>query len=143
MPLFTTKQQFGWSMYDWANSAFATTVMAAFFPAFFKEYWAKDLAVTESTAILGAANSIAGLMVALMAPVLGAIADCCSGRKRFLIFFAYLGVLSTAVLFAIQQGHWLLAAIIYVLGSVGFSGANAFYDSLLPLVAPQDKFDFI
>jgi UMF1 family MFS transporter len=143
MPLFTTKQQFGWSMYDWANSAFATTVMAAFFPAFFKEYWAKDLSATESTAILGAANSIAGLMVAFMAPVLGAIADCCSGRKRFLIFFAYLGVLSTAALFAIQQGHWLLAAGIYVFGSVGFSGANAFYDSLLPLVAPADRVDFV
>ncbi len=143
MPLFTSRQQFGWSMYDWANSAFATTVMAAFFPAFFKEYWAGDLEATESTAVLGVANSISGLLVALMAPVLGAIADCMSGKKKFLTFFAYLGVLSTAALLAVQQGNWILAAAIYVLGSVGFSGANVFYDSLITLVAPKDKIDFV
>ena len=59
-------------MYDWANSAFATTVMAAFFPAFFKDYWSQGASVTESTAVLGAANSLAGLLVAVMAPILGA-----------------------------------------------------------------------
>ena len=83
-------------MYDWANSAFATTVMAGFFPIFFKQYWSYGADVNVSTAQLGFGNSIASLLVALMAPILGAIADKGSAKKKFLIFFAYLGVLMTA-----------------------------------------------
>ena len=90
------KLVWGWAMYDWANSAFATTVMAGFFPIFFKQYWSIGTDVNQSTAMLGFGNSIASLLVALMAPVLGAIADRGSLKKKFLIFFAYLGVLMTA-----------------------------------------------
>ncbi|MFQ5709652.1 MAG: MFS transporter [bacterium] len=143
MLFFRSKKEFGWAMYDWANSAFATTVMAAFFPAFFKDYWSQGADVTQSTAILGAANSLAGLLVALMAPILGAIADCGSYKKRFLIFFAYLGVLSTAALFMIHSGEWLLAALTYVLGTIGFSGSIVFYDSLLPAIAGEKKIDYV
>ncbi|MFQ5823461.1 MAG: MFS transporter [bacterium] len=143
MLFFKNKQEFGWSMYDWANSAFATTVMAVFFPAFFKDYWSQGADVTESTAILGAANSLAGLMVALMAPILGAIADCGSYKKKFLIFFAYLGVLSTATLFLVHEGEWLLAALTYVLGTIGFSGSIIFYDSILPSIADEKKIDYV
>ena len=84
----STKPIISWSMYDWANSAFATTVMAGFFPIFFKQYWSAGVEVTESTFYLGLANSIAGLIIVLLAPILGAIADRASHRKRFLIFFA-------------------------------------------------------
>ena len=73
-------------MYDWANSAFATTVMAGFFPIFFKQYWSYGADVNVSTAQLGFGNSIASLLVAMMAPILGAIADKGSAKKKFLVF---------------------------------------------------------
>lgn len=130
-------------MYDWANSAFVTTVMAGFFPVFFKKYWSYGTDVNTSTALLGFGNSIASLIVALLAPVLGAIADKGSFRKRFLIFFAYLGVLMTACLYPIQQGQWAWAIFVYAMGIIGFSGANVFYDSLLPTVAGEDKIDYV
>ena len=130
-------------MYDWANSAFATTVMAGFFPIFFKQYWSHGADVNASTAQLGFGNSIASLMVALMAPILGAIADKGSTKKKFLIIFAYLGVLMTAALFLVQKGQWVWAIFIYAMGIIGFSGANIFYDSLLPSVADEKKIDYV
>lgn len=143
MALIKNKAVFGWTMYDWANSAFATTVMAGFFPVFFKSYWSAGADVNQSTALLGLANSVASLVVALLAPILGAIADQSTGKKRFLIFFAYLGALMTGCLFMVKFGQWLLALILYVLGTVGFSGANIFYDSLLPDVANEKKIDYV
>ena len=137
------KTIWGWVMYDWANSAFATTVMAGFFPIFFKQYWSYGADVNMSTAQLGFGNSIASLFVALMAPVLGAIADKGNAKKKLLIFFAYLGVLMTASLFFIEKGEWVWAIFIYTMGIIGFSGANIFYDSLLPSVAGEDNIDYI
>ena len=116
--------------------------MAGFFPIFFKKYWSYGTDVNMSTAQLGFGNSIASLIVALMAPVLGAIADRGSARKKFLIFFAYLGVLMTASLFLVGKGQWVWAIFVYTMGIVGFSGANVFYDSLLPAVAGEDKIDY-
>ncbi len=133
----------GWAMYDWANSAFATTVMAGFFPIFFKQYWSAGTDVNVSTAQLGLANSLASLFVALMAPIVGSIADHASNRKKFMVFFAYLGVLMTAALFLVHKGQWQLAAITYAIGVIGFSGANTFYDSLLPDVARKEKIDYV
>ncbi|MBC8247983.1 MAG: MFS transporter, partial [Deltaproteobacteria bacterium] len=137
------KAVWGWAMYDWANSAFATTVMAVFFPIFFKQFWSAGTDANMSTAQLGLGNSLASLLVALMAPILGAIADKGSLKKKFLIFFAYLGVLSTLALFMVQKGEWAWAIFIYIMGTIGFSGANIFYDSLLPSVAEEDKIDYI
>jgi UMF1 family MFS transporter len=137
------KAIWGWAIYDWANSAFATTVMAGFFPLFFKQYWSYGADVTVSTAKLGFGNAIASFLVALMAPVLGAIADRGAARKKFLLFFAYLGVLMTAALFLAQKGQWALAIFFYAMGIVGFSGANVFYDSLLPVVADEENIDYV
>ena len=137
------KAVWGWALYDWANSAFATTVMAGFFPLFFKQYWSYGADVNVSTAQLGFGNSIASLIVALLAPILGAIADKGSVKKKFLVFFAYLGVLMTAALFLVQKGQWAWAIFIYVMGIIGFSGANVFYDALLPSVADEKKIDFV
>ncbi len=126
---------FSWAMYDWANSAFATTVMAGFFPVFFNEYWSAGADTTVTTARLGLANSFAGIAVALLAPVLGAIADCGSARKKFLVFFAFMGALMTASLWMVSRGDWKAAILVFVLASIGFSGSIVFNDSLLVSVA--------
>ena len=135
------KAVWGWAIYDWANSAFATTVMAGFFPIFFKEFWSLGANVNVSTARLGAGNAVAGLLVALAAPVLGAVADRAGIRKRLLLLFAYLGVLMSGALFFIGSGNWVWAILVYVLGIAGFSGANIFYDALLPTVAGPTRLD--
>ena len=137
------KAMWGWALYDWANSAFATTVMAGFFPLFFKQYWSAGADLNLSTARLGLVNSLASLVVALMAPVLGAVADRGGARKRFLLLFAYLGVLMTACLFWVERGQWQWAAFFYLMGNIGFAGANSFYDSLLPTVAGEKRVDFV
>jgi UMF1 family MFS transporter len=135
------RQKWGWAMYDWANSAFATTVMAGFFPVFFKEYWNSGVDAATSTFRLGVANSLASLIIVLLAPLLGAVADCMSRRKALLFSFAFLGVLMTAGLYLIGEGDWFLAAFLYVLALIGFSGSNVFYDSLLPFVSRKDQID--
>ena len=137
------KTIWGWALYDWANSAFATTVVAGFFPFFFKQYWSYGADVNVSTAQLGFGNSIASLIVALMAPVMGAIADKGSAKKKFLVFFAYLGVLMTAALFLVQKGQWVWAIFIYAMGIIGWSGANVFYDALLPAIVGEEKIDYV
>ena len=118
------KAIFGWALYDWANSAFATTVMAGFFPLFFKNYWSAGADTAVSTARLGLANSIAGIVLALMAPLLGAIADRGSARKRFLVSFSYLGVVMTVLLCLVSRGNWPLAGLLYILSVIGFSGRS-------------------
>jgi len=137
------KAVYGWALYDWANSAFATTVMAGFFPIFFKNYWSYGVDANLSTAQLGLANSLGGLIVALMAPILGAIADRGGVRKKFLIFFAYMGALMTAALFMVEKGQWEMAVFVYAMGVVGFSGANIFYDSLLSDVSTEQNSDYV
>jgi UMF1 family MFS transporter len=137
------KAVWGWVMYDWANSAFATTVMAGFFPIFYKQFWSYGVDVNMSTAQLGFGNSVGSLFVALMAPILGAIADKGSVKKKFLLLFAYLGVLMTAGLFLIQKGQWGMAIFVYVMGLIGFSGANIFYDAILPGITGADKIDYV
>ncbi len=137
------KAVWGWAFYDWANSAFATTVIAGFFPVFFKQYWSHGADANLSTAQLGFGNAAAGLVMALLAPLLGAVADGTSTRKRFLIVFAYLGALSTAGLFLVGQGNWALAIFIFAMGNIGFSGANVFYDALLTRVAPPERIDAV
>jgi len=134
-------RRWGWAMYDWANSAFATTVMAGFFPVFFKHYWNADVAVTESTFRLGLANSMASLLIVLTAPLLGAIGDYLGRRKRMLMGFAFLGLLMTGGLYLVGEGEWQLATTVYVLAVFGFSGSNIFYDSLLPFVSSRDDLD--
>lgn len=141
--LDSRKSIWSWSMYDWANSAFATTVMAGFFPLFFKAYWANPDNPSESTFYLGMANSIASIIVAALAPFLGAIADRGTAKKKFLFTFAFLGVVMTGGLWMVAQGYWQMAVLLYVLAVVGFSGSNVFYDSLLPGIASEKKVDYV
>lgn len=137
------KSIWSWAMYDWANSAFATTVMAGFFPIFFGAYWSSGVSGVDTTARLGFANSIASLVVALIAPFLGAIADKASSKKKFLFTFAFIGIIMTGGLFMVHQGDWQIAAFMYVVATIGFSGGNIFYDSLLPSIASEKKVDSV
>lgn len=137
----TRRRVLSWAFYDWANSAFATVVMAGFFPVFFKQYWAADLSATDSTFWLGLANSIASLLIVVSAPLLGAIADQAAAKKRFLIGFTILGVISCSALFWLAQGQWGLALVVFLLGILGFSGSNIFYDALLLVVAPPGSYE--
>ncbi len=137
------KTVFSWALYDWANSAFATTVMAGFFPLFFEAYWSVNVDTTTTTYYLGLGNSIASIIVAAMAPFLGAIADKMSGKKKLLSFFAFLGIIMTGGLWLISAGKWQMAITFYILGTVGFSGGNIFYDSLLTGVASDEKVDYV
>jgi UMF1 family MFS transporter len=137
------KKVWAWSMYDWANSAFSTTVMAGFFPIFFEKYWSNPDDVIQSTYQLGWANSLASIVIAALAPFLGAIADRGSAKKKFLIFFCYMGMVMTGGLYMVGQGQWQMAVMVYIAASVGFMGANIFYDSLLPSVAPKEKMNYV
>ncbi len=137
------RQILAWSLYDWGNSAFATTVMAGFFPLFFKQYWSAGVERAESTFYLGLANSIASLVIVLLAPILGAIADNSSRRKRFLIFFAFLGVCMTALLPLVAQGQWQWAVLFYIMATLGFSGSVTFYDSLIVFVTEPSHYDMV
>jgi len=134
---------YAWAFYDWANSAYVTTVIAGFFPVFFKEYFSANVDVTVSTAQLGFANSVSSLIIVLIAPLLGAIADVGGLKKRFLFLFAYLGILMSMALSFVGEGAWEAAVFVYVLGNIGFMGSNIFYDSLLPTVAKEKEVDFV
>ena len=132
-----------WALYDWANSAFATTIIAGFFPIFFKQYLSAGVDTAVSTARLGLANSISAIVIALSAPFLGAIADRGTSRKRFLMFFAIMGITATSAMSLASQGSWVIAVWLYLFASIGFSGGNVFYDSLLPGVAPENREHFV
>ncbi len=138
-----TRAQWSWALYDWANSAFATTVMAGFFPVFFKSYWAAGMPATESTVRLGTANALASLLVVLLAPILGVLADHSGHKKRLLLMLAMLGALMTGGLFLVGEGQWPLAALLYVLGVIGFAGGNVAYDAMLLDVAERNRFERI
>lgn len=140
---YDKKKVISWSFYDWANSAFATTVIAGFFPVFFKQYWSPGTEVTLSTFRLGAANSCASLIIVALAPLLGAIADRGGAKKKFLLFFAMMGIIMTGALYFVAKGDWVLAVLLYALGIIGFSGGNIFYDSLLINVSTPRNVDFV
>ncbi len=117
--------------------------MAGFFPIFFSQYWSDPSNLSISTFYLGLGNSLASIVVALLAPFLGAIADRGSYKKRFLIFFAFLGIVMTVGLGFVAQGMWPIALLVYIFATIGFSGANTFYDSLLPSVSNEQTVDYV
>lgn len=127
-----------WTMYDWANSAFATTIMGAILPTYFATYIAQGASVP----IWGNAVAIGSLIAALLSPILGGIADFKASKKLFLGLFAALGVVSTFLLFFITSPEQqTLCIVLYILGTIGFAGSLVFYDSLLPHVAKPEDMD--
>jgi len=132
-----------WAMYDWANSAFATTIMAAVLPIYYRAIAEPTLTGNQITSYWAYTNSIALLLIAIISPILGAMADFKGAKKRYLTIFALFGIVATAFMFFLTTGDWLLASSLFILGNIGFAGANVFYDSLLPHIAKKDDIDQI
>ena len=136
------RMQWSWAVYDWANSAFATTVLVGLFPVLFNQYYAAGVDPAMSTFYLGVfGNSVAAAIVMLLAPVLGVVADRRGLKKTFLFCFTALGICSTAGLFLVGQGNWGAAIALFSLAAIGFFGGLGFYDSLLVGVAASGERD--
>ena len=136
------RRVWAWTMYDWANSAFATTILAAVLPIYFSQVAGANLpSATVATSYWSFGLSLSLLFIAILSPILGTISDIQRGKKRFLAIFAGIGILATAMLVLVSTGDWVLASIFGILGRIGFSGANTFYDALLPHVAREDDRD--
>ncbi|MFC4102974.1 MFS transporter [Paenibacillus xanthanilyticus] len=129
-----------WLMYDWANSAFATTMLAAVMPIYYKSVAGKGLEGNMAENYWGYTQSVGMLLVAVLSPVLGAIADASGSKVKFLAVFAFMGALASSGMALAGEGAWLLASILVILGTLGFSGGNTFYDGLLTDIArPEER----
>lgn len=141
MSIKLNKTTFSWALYDWANSAYATVILAGFFPLFFKEYWSDATNVSTSTFQLGLTNGIASTVIVILAPVLGAIADAGNHKKRLLLIFAALGILMTAGLYFVAQHETYIALTLFSLSAIGFSGSIIFYDALIVGICEEKEYD--
>lgn len=128
---FLNRQAVAWALYDWGNSAFALSVLAVLFPVFLGSYWSMGDPGPAVTSRLTWATAVGSVIVSLMAPVLGAIADSGGYRKRFLLVLTLLGAISTAALSLVGVGGWLWALALFVMASIGYYSAAVFYDSLI------------
>lgn len=135
------REAWAWASYDFANSVFATTVVAGFFPVFLDRYWRGGLNHEQTFALLAWANGGVAALVALCAPALGAVADHAARRKRFLAGFLLFGVGGTAGLAVPGSGALTAALVLFALASIGYAGGNVFYDGLLPHVAARERLD--
>lgn len=133
-----------WTLYDWANSAFATTVLAAVLPIYYSQVAGADLpSEATATSYWSLTLSIALLIAAVLSPILGTVSDIMRGKKRFLAIFTGIGAVGTAALVFVGTGDWMLASIIMIVARVGFTGAYTFYDALLPHVAREEDRDIV
>jgi len=136
-----TKSVLTWALYDWANSAFALSVLAVLFPLVLGNYWGDS--GSAATIRLGGITFFASLIVFLLSPVLGTIADTGGYRKRFLVFFAIVGALATAGLGLVEKGEWPAALALYLVASLGYYSSIVFYDSLLIDVTEPRNYSFV
>jgi MFS transporter, UMF1 family len=136
-----TPEQRAWAWYDWANSVYFTTVITAVFPIFYATYAAKGLEPAQATARFGMITTVSVLVVALISPVLGALADYTGIKKQLLGIFMGIGVTSCALMVLIGEGDIMLASALFFVGNIGVSGSTVFYDSLLPHVATPAETD--
>ena len=137
-----SKKYYSWVLYDWANSAYATIVLAGFFPIIFAEYFASSIPASERTLYLGISNSSASLILIFLAPLFGLMADKFSNKKLFLLIFASLSIISTLILSFVTKDSFVLASILFSISLLGFMMSNVFYDSML-LNFESHKYDKI
>jgi MFS transporter, UMF1 family len=136
-----TREQRAWAMYDWANSAVQCTIITAVFPIYFASVAGADLPPAVATERFATATTLALVIVAVMAPILGAYADYAGAKKRLLAVFLAIGVSATAAMFFITRGEWQFAALLFIIVNIGVSASFVFYDSLLPHIAGPDEMD--
>jgi UMF1 family MFS transporter len=136
-----TPEQRAWAWYDWANSVYFTTVITAVFPSFFATYAAAGLEPAQATARYGLITTVSVAVVAIVSPILGALADYSGIKKKLLAVFMTIGVLACASMAFITEGNIALASALFFIGNIGVSGSLVFYDSLLPHVAKPEETD--
>ena len=133
-----------WTFYDWGNSAFATTILAAVLPAYYSGVAGATLpSEAVATAYWSLGLSLSLLIIAILSPILGTMSDIMRNKKPLLSIFATIGIVATGLLVLVGTGDWLLASLLFVLGRIGFTGANVFYDALLPHVAREEDQDVV
>ncbi|TGB05319.1 MFS transporter [Halobacillus salinus] len=137
------KPVISWMLYDFGNSAFATTMMAAVLPIFYYDVAAQGVKESLAASYWGYSQSIAVLIVALLAPILGAISDYSAAKKKFLMFFAFMGMIASVLFAFVNTGDYLFASLLLIIGTIGFSGGNVFYDAFLPEVADESNIDSV
>jgi MFS transporter, UMF1 family len=130
-----------WAMYDWANSAMVTTIVAAVFPIYFADVAAANLPPAVATQRFALASTLGMVIIAVLAPILGTLADERPIKKRFLGAFMIVGVAAVAGMFFIHRGNWPLAAFLFIVANIGANGSFVFYDALLPHIARQEEVD--
>jgi MFS transporter, UMF1 family len=136
-----TREQRAWAMYDWANSAVQCTIITAVFPIYFASVAGADLPPAVATERFATATTLALVIVAVMAPILGAYADYAGVKKRLLAIFLAIGASAIAAMFFITRGEWQFAALLFIVVNIGVSASFVFYDSLLPHIAGPDELD--
>jgi UMF1 family MFS transporter len=148
----TKRAIISWCMYDWANSAFATTILAAILPVYFASLVPEEgIAIqcgrlsfrTTASALWAYGISFSLLLTALAAPILGALADFSGSKKRFLFGFTYIGAALTSLLYFVRDGDYWLCLGLFVAANIGFAGSMTFYNAFLPEVAPEEKMDWV
>lgn len=138
-----TREEKSWILYDVANSAFVLILITAIMPIFFKEFAADGLSNSRSTALWGYSNSAAALIVALLAPVLGALADYEGKKIIFFRFFLVTGIIATFSILFVTRGNWVFCIVVFIIARLAWSGANIFYDSFLTDVTTDERMDLI
>ena len=130
-----------WAMYDWAVSAMQTVITTAVFPIYYMQVAGAGRTPEAAAQSLGYANTVAAIVIAVLAPILGAVADFKAAKKRFLVAFMLIGVVATSAMFFIDHGELVFASALFVLSIAGATGSMTFYEALLPHIASDEEID--
>ena len=132
----TQRERWGWYLYDFGNSAYASVVLLAVYAPYFKE---QVVGGAEGSRLWGLAVAVAMIVVALASPVLGAVADFSGTKKRFLFTFTAVSCVATALLFFVQRGDVLAGMVLFIIAEIGYRAAQVYYNGLLPEIAAPEE----